>query len=68
MLLYGFHNLYYADFPFIDSSWVEKGDKFNYIATQNSDLPNKFSNWKLIYYNKTTNIKLYTLDRKLWEY
>ena len=68
VLLYGFHNLYYVDFPFIDYTWVKKGDKFNYIATQNSNLPKKFSNWKLIYYNKTTNVKLYTLDRKLWEY
>lgn len=68
VLLYGFHNLYYVDFPFIDYTWIKKGDKFNYIATQNSNLPKKFSNWKLIYYNKTTNVKLYTLDRKLWEY
>src|SRR2546430_2512389 len=26
VLLYGFHNLYYIDFPFIDASWVTKGD------------------------------------------
>ncbi len=68
VLLYGFHNLYYVDFPFIDSSWVKKGNKFNYIATQNVYLPKRFSNWKIIYYNKTTNVKLYTLDKKLWEY
>lgn len=63
VLLYGFHNLYYADFNFIDRSWVKKGDKFNYIATQNSDLPKEFTQWKLVYQNSITNVKLYTNDK-----
>ena len=68
VLLYGFHNLYYIDFPFIDSSWVKKGDKFNYIAVQNTIIPKKFSNWKLIYYNRNTNVRLYTNNKKIWAY
>lgn len=68
VLLYGFHNLYYVDFPFIDSSWVKKGDRFNYIATQNSDLPKRFSNWNLIYYNSETYVNLYSLGGMRWVY
>jgi len=59
VLLYGFHNLYYVDFPFIDASWVQKGDQFGYIATQNTNLPSRFSNWSLIYTNNKTLVKLY---------
>ena len=68
VLLYGFHNLYYVNFPYIDSSWVEKGNKFNYIATQNTNLPDKFSDWKLIYYNEKTKVKLYNKNNNIWEY
>jgi len=68
VLLIGFHNLYYVEFPYIDSSWVKKGDKFNYIAVQNSTLPNRFSNWNLIYYNKLTKVKLYRMKGKAWVY
>lgn len=68
VLLFGFHNLYYVDFPYIDSSWVRTGDRFNYIAVQNSEIPSRFSNWKLIYYNKLTKVKLYSEERKIWIY
>lgn len=68
VLLYGFHNLYYIDFPFIDSSWVKPGDKFNFIATQNTTVPLKFSEWMLIHENKKTHVKLYTDNRKVWYY
>ncbi len=68
VLLFGFHNLYYVDFPFIDSSWIKSGDRFNYIAVQNSNIPKRFSNWKEIYYNKLTRVRLYTLGRKMWAY
>lgn len=63
VLLYGFHNLFYVDFPFIDSSYVKKEDKFDYIAVQNSLIPEKFGSWNLIYYNPGTGVKLY-LDKK----
>jgi hypothetical protein len=67
VLLYGFHNLYYVDFPFIDSSWVKKGETFNYIAVQNTKLPKRFSNWKLVYKNDKTLVKLYN-NRNTWQY
>lgn len=60
VLLYGFHNLYYIDFPFIDSSYVKKGDEFNYIAVQNSQIPKRFSYWSQVYYNPVTNVSLYS--------
>ena len=68
VLLYGFHNLYYVDFPFIDSSWVKNGDKFNYIAVQNSKLPEKFNNWQQVYYNPVTKVALYSLGGRQWVY
>lgn len=68
VLLFGFHNLYYVDFPFLDSSWVKKGDTFNYIAVQNSSLPSRFSDWKEIYYNRLTKVKLYSKEGKEWVY
>lgn len=68
ILLYGFHNLYYANFPFLDSSWVKKGDTFNYVAVQNAELPKRFSSWDIIYQNQTTGVKLYTLNKTRWIY
>ncbi len=68
VLLYGFHNLYYVNFPFIDSSYVKKGDMFNYIAVQGNNLPKRFKIWSLIYYNDKTNVKLYYLGGIKWMY
>jgi len=62
VLLYGFHNLYYIEFPFIDSTWLRSSDEYNYIATQNSELPEKFQKsgkWNLLYSNPKTMVKLY---------
>jgi len=59
VLLYGFHNLYYINFPFVDSSWLKPSDVFNYIATQNTNLPMQYKNWKLVYENEKTMVKLY---------
>lgn len=59
VLLYGFHNLYYVNFPFIDSSWVSKGDRFSYVAVQNSALPKRFKDWQLVYKNDKTLVQLY---------
>lgn len=67
VLLYGFHNLYYVDFPYIHSTWVKKGDKFNFVAVQNTDLPLRFKDWTLVYTNPLTNVKLYT-NNKVWQY
>ncbi len=68
VLLYGFHNLYYIDFPFLDSSWVKKGDTFNYIATQNTTLPSRFSYWSLIYSNPITRVNVYSSGGFKWVY
>ncbi len=68
VLLYGFHNLYYVNFPFIDASWVKSGDTFNYIAVQKATLPRRFGHFKLLYYNKMTNVKLYTSGGEMWTY
>ncbi len=59
VLLLGFHNLYYVNFPYVDSSWVKRGDQFNYIATQNVKIPMKYSNWQLIYSNDKTMVQLF---------
>lgn len=67
VLLYGFHNLYYLDVPFVDSSYVKRGDVFDFIATQHTALPKRFSYWQPIYYNKTTGVTLYTLGQE-WMY
>lgn len=68
VLTFGFHNLYYADFPFIDSSFVKKRDRFNYIATQNTSLPERFSKFKQIHYNTKTGVRLYSDEGKMWDY
>ena len=63
VLLFGFHNLYYIDFPYVDSSWVQKGNKYTYIATQNTKLPSRFKNWQRIYFNDKTMVQLYKPPR-----
>lgn len=68
VLLFGFHNLYYINFPFLDSSYVKKGDKFNYIATQNTQLPERFKFFSLIYSNERTGVNLYSLGGQEWIY
>src|SRR5258708_4470002 len=68
VLLYGFHNLYYVDFPFVDSSYVKKGERFNYIAVQNTRLPERFKFWKLIYINTKTHVELYSIGGQKWAY
>ena len=67
VLLYGFHNLYYVNFPFIHESYVKRGDRFNYIVTQNSEVPKRFSHWQMIYENDLTDVKLYW-GGMMWTY
>ncbi len=68
VLLYGFHNLYYVNFPFIDSSWVKEGDRFNYVAVQSAEVPKRFSNWKIIYNNPLTRVSVYTKNKEFHSY
>lgn len=67
VLLYGFHNLYYMDVSFIDSTWVRRGDRFEYIATQHTTLPSRFKYWTPIYSNSVTGVTLYTANQP-WIY
>ncbi|HEV2339396.1 MAG TPA: glycosyltransferase family 39 protein [Patescibacteria group bacterium] len=68
VLLYGFHNLYYVDFPFVDNSWVKKWDTFDYVAIQNTAIPNRFRYLHLVYSNSVTHVQLYTTGNTLWTY
>lgn len=67
VVLIGFHNEYYVDFPAIDSSYIHKGQQFDYIAVQTGNLPSKYTNVKLQYQNFKTQVKLYYLGNTLWE-
>lgn len=66
VLLYGFHNEYYVDFPFVDNSYLRKGEKFDYIAIQHGTLPKRFANLSEIYHNTTTGVTLYHLPHNPW--
>lgn len=68
VMLYGFHNLYYAEFPFIHHTYAKPGDKFNYVATQNAKLPERFSFWELIYTNEKTGVNVYWTGGNKWSY
>jgi hypothetical protein len=64
VLLVGFHNLYYVNFPFIDSSWVTSKDTYNYIAVQHGLLKQTNDTWKLVHINYVTDVRVYTLQDK----
>jgi hypothetical protein len=68
VLLYGFHNLYYVNFPYIHESAVRKGDHFTYIAVQNGLIPKRFWYWPEIYYNPITKVGVYSLRGQEWVY
>jgi hypothetical protein len=68
VLLYGFHNLFYADFPFLHETLAKKGDTFTYIAVQNAELPERFRNWNEIHYNAVTGVHVYSLGGQQWMY
>jgi len=61
VLIYGIHNLYYVNFPFIHESYLKKGDWFNYILIGEGMIPKRYSNWQLIYQNDISRVKLYAL-------
>jgi hypothetical protein len=68
VLLYGFHNLYYVNFPFIHETWVKKGNTFTYIATQHTTLPKRFSYWPKVYENTVTGVSVYSMGGQKWVY
>lgn len=52
ILVYGIHNLYYLNFPFIHESYVTNKDRYNYLLITNNYDTTKFVNWKQVYKNK----------------
>ncbi len=68
VLIYGYHNLFYVDFPYIHESWVKKGDRFNYIATDKPNLPVRFSTWSLVYSNPVNHLHLFRDKGNIWTY
>lgn len=69
VLIYGIHNLYYVDFPFVHESYVQPGDEFNYILiSENAVLPDRFYVWKEVYHNPQTGVILYSQEGNTWVY
>lgn len=60
VLVYGIHNLYYVDFPYVHESWVKPGTFFTHILVAGEEsLPKKFGPLVLQYQNPKTGVKLY---------
>ena len=65
VLIYGIHNLFYVDFPYVHESWVKPGTSFTHILVGgNQNLPEKFGRRLLIYENPETRVKLYIFGEK----
>lgn len=65
VLIYGIHNLYYVDFPFVHESWARPGTPITHILVKDGELPKKFGKRMLIYYQPQTNVRLYLYGEKL---
>jgi len=60
VLIYGIHNLYYLDFPYVHESWAKPGTYFTHILVAGEEsLPEKFGELILQYQNPKTGVKLY---------
>jgi len=65
VLIYGIHNLYYVDFPYVHESWASPGTYFTHILVGGGEnLPEKFGKKLLIYQNPKTQVKLYVFGEK----
>lgn len=64
VLIFGSHNLFYVDFPFVHESFANKGQYYSYVLTQNSKLPQNIQGTKLIYQNEKTKVNLYLYGGK----
>ncbi|MDE2591146.1 MAG: hypothetical protein KGL95_15930, partial [Patescibacteria group bacterium] len=57
VLVDGFHNLYYAHFPY---TFDANNKQITYLAVQGRNLlPKQFANWKLIHTNQLTHVFVY---------
>jgi len=68
VLTSGIHNLYYADFPYIDESWARPGLSVTHLLVRGNISPallKKVNNRPPIYFNSQLNIRLYVLGGKL---
>lgn len=66
VLVYGIHNLYYVNFPFVHESWAKSGTSFTHILVgNNEELPAKFGSRLLLYQNSQTKVKVYLFGGKL---
>lgn len=69
VLIYGVHNLWYVNFPFVHESYIQEGDEFNYIlAPSDMVLPERFSVWKPQYVNGEVGVTLYSQGGNRWVY
>lgn len=64
VLIFGTHNLFYVNFPFVHESWAKGDEKITYVLTQNSSLPAKYNSLSRIYKNPVTGVELYKNDRR----
>lgn len=65
VLIYGIHNLYYVDFPYVHESYALPGTYFTHILVGGGEnLPEKFGKRLLIYQNPKTQVKLYVFGEK----
>lgn len=60
VLIYGSHNMFYADFSFVHESYADSKTPFPYVLTQGVLLPESLlEKTTLIYQNSQTKVKLY---------
>lgn len=59
VLVDGFHNLFYLDFPFVHSSFAKPNVSASYILTQDNNFPKDAFLEEFIYKNQATGAKLF---------
>lgn len=59
VLMYGIHNLYYVEFPFVHESYQKTSDNFQYVLIPDADDYPQYKTWKLVYHNSKTKVNLY---------
>jgi hypothetical protein len=64
VLVYGVHNLYYVNFKFIHESYLKPQDEFNYVLVSNGEISKKHKDFRLVYENEITRVKLYKRSKQ----